>query len=79
MKPARLLACLLAECSIDHEPAVGGLRDRVEVDDLLDQVRFQRVAALGIDNDNFLVFDGTSPSFTIFLASVAFGSPIRAR
>ena len=55
VEPACLLACLLAECGIDHEPAVGGFRDRVEVDDLLDEIGFKRVASLGIDDDNFQI------------------------
>ena len=72
-----LLARLLAERGIDHEPAVGGLRDRVEVDDLLDQVGLQRVAALGINDDDLLVFDGNEALFYDFRASVAFGSPMQ--
>ena len=56
VETACLFACLLAECCIDHEPAVGCFREDVEVDDLLDQVRLKGMPALGIDDDQFLLF-----------------------
>ena len=54
---ASSLAIVVAECCIDDEPAVRGFREDIEIDDLLDKVCFKCMPALGIDDDQFVIFE----------------------
>ena len=75
MEPPCLFACLLTECCIDNQPAVGCFCQDIKFDDLLDEVFFQGMSALRIDDDKLEILELASPSRVILTASFSFGFP----